>query len=254
MGFRLCRMLFLTTAGALSAQPNEWYDFIRQLDTSANSLDVDRVEKNAEWIVKYLGKPWQRVAQRFGTTFVMPSFVDGGRLRFLNTPWKCKGGKVTIFDNAGYCSASNVISYDGFFLAGIGKKVAKLNHSPGDFATILTLGHETGHALQFQLGIESLFDFPNEQFADCFAGVMTYYLGIDDLLHPNDVEEAKATLTLFAIAGGNKKAAPSDKGAHGNAEQRVEAFMLGYRSGEKGCLWYQPVPPWRLPRPPFSRF
>ena len=83
MGFRLCRMLFLTTAGALSAQPNEWYDFIRQLDTSANSLDVDRVEKNAEWIVKYLGKPWQRVAQRFGTTFVMPSFVDGGRLRFF---------------------------------------------------------------------------------------------------------------------------------------------------------------------------
>ena len=154
-----------------------------------------------------------------------------------------------MLDNAGYCSASNVISYDGFYLAGLSKRIAKRNHSPGDFAVTLALGHETGHALQFQLGIDSIFDFPNEQFADCFAGVMTYYLGLDGLLHPYDVEEAKATLSLLAEFAGNKKAGLYDKDAHGNAEQRVEAFLSGYRSGEKGCLSYEPRPPWKPPLP-----
>ena len=250
----LYRMLFFATAGALCAQTSQWDDFVRELDTSTRGPDVDKVERKAEWISKYLGKTWQRVAQRFGTTFVMPSFVDGGRIRSSNIPWECVGATVAMLDNAGYCSASNVISYDGFYLAGLSKRIAKRNHSPGDFAVTLALGHETGHALQYQLGIGSLFDFPNEQFADCFSGVMTYYLGLDGLLQPNDVEEAKATLTLLAEFAGNKKAGLYEKDAHGNAEQRVDAFMSGYRSSEKGCLSYEPKPPWRPPLPPIRRF
>ena len=254
MGLILSRMLFLTMAGALSAQTNQWYDFLRELDTSVRSPDVDNVEKKAEWIGKYLGKTWQQVTQRFGAKFVMPSFVDGGRLRALNTPWKCIGGKVAMLDNAGYCSARNVISYDGYYLAGLSKRIAARNHSLGDFAVTLALGHETGHAMQFQLGIESIFDFPNEQFADCFAGVMTYYLGSDGLLRPHDVEEAKATLTLLAEFAGNKKAGLFDKDAHGDAEQRVSAFLSGYLTGEKGCISYEPRPPWKPPLPSGSRF
>ena len=254
MGFKVSTMLFFATGSVLCAQTSQWDDFVRELDTSVRIIDVDKVEKNAEWISKYLGKTWQRVAQRFGTIFVMPSFVDGGRLRSSNIPWKCIDGKVAMLDNAAYCSASNVISYDGFYLAGLSKRIAKRNHSSGDFAVTLALGHETGHALQFQLGIDSLFDFPNEQFADCFAGVMTYYLASDGLLNPNDVEEAKATLSLLAELAGNKKAGLYDKDAHGNAEQRVEAFMSGYRSGEKGCLSFEPRPPWKPPLPPLSRF
>ena len=130
MGSIVCRMLFLAASG-ICAQTNEWHDFNRQLDTGVRGPDVDKVEKNAEWISKYLGKTWQSVAQRFGTKFVMPSFLDGGRLRSFNTPWKCDGGNVAMFDTAAYCSASNVISYDGFYLAGLSKRIAKRNNSRG---------------------------------------------------------------------------------------------------------------------------
>ena len=194
----LCRMLFFATAGSLCAQISQWDDFVRELDTSTRGPDVDKVEMKAAWISKYLGKTWQRVAQRFGMTFVMPSFVDGGRLRSSNIPWKCVGGNVAMLDNAGYCSASNVISYDGLYLA--------------------------------------------------------YYLGSDGLLQPNDVEEAKETLRLLVEFAGNKKAGLYDKDANGNGEQRVDAFLSGYRSGEKGCLSYEPRPPWKPPLPPIRRF
>ena len=61
MGLILSRMLFLTMAGALSAQTNQWYDFLRELDTSVRSPDVDNVEKKAEWIGKYLERLGNRL-------------------------------------------------------------------------------------------------------------------------------------------------------------------------------------------------
>jgi predicted metalloprotease len=182
-----------------------------------------------------------------GRTYQSPTVVDGGRARNSNLAWRCGKGTVAVLDNAYYCAGSNAISYDGFFLSALSKKTGQLNHSPGDFAAILALAHESGHALQYQLGIRSLFDFPNEQNADCFAGVAAYQLHRSGLLHPTDLSEAKIALTLLA----DKKRAGPLQDAHGDAEQRVGAFLSGYGSGAAGCLPFKPTtptkPPWMPP-------
>jgi len=93
------------------------------------------------------------------------------------------------------------------------------------------VAHEHGHALQKQLGITSIFDFANEQNADCFAGATTYQMQLDAKLRPADLAEATATLTLLADS---KRASLSEKNTHGDASQRIGAFMLGYRAGPPG--------------------
>ena len=245
---RVCAV-FLMAAGALRGQADqyrgEWWDMIRLFDNGVTELDLKRVEKHAEWVREYLGRTWYWFMLPYGRHYDAPFTVDGGRLRYSNLSWKCGDGKVAVLDNAYYCPASNSITYDGFFLAGLSKKIGLLNHSPGDFAAITSLAHESGHALQYQLGIRSGYVFPNEQNADCFAGAMTYQLRLAGLLHPTDVAEAKAALTLLADP---KRASPLEN-AHGDAGQRVEAFMSGYRTGADGCTPLKPATlPWLPPR------
>ena len=225
---------------------NRVKDFLRLMDASVSDADLDRVEKNAAWVRQYLGTTWSNMLPA-GRKYQSPAVVDGGRARNSNLSWKCGKGTMAVLDNAYYCADSNSISYDGFFLAALSKRTGQLNHSPGDFAATLALAHESGHALQYQLGIRSLFDFPNEQNADCFAGAAAYQLNRNGMLHQTDVAEAKVALTLLAD---DKRAEPLQD-AHGNAEQRVGAFLLGYRSGADGCLSFKPTaptkPPWMPP-------
>ena len=117
--------------------------------------------------------------------------------------------------------------------------------SAGQFVAIVIIAHENGHALQYQLAIKNPSVFPNEQNADCFAGATAYHMQLDHQLQPKDIQEAKALLTLLAD---NRLAGPFDD-AHGNAQQRVGAFMAGYNSGPNSCSTeFQSLPtPWRSP-------
>ena len=223
MKFRVYAIFFLAAA-ALCAQPDrtreQAHDFLRMIDRNVTEADVARVDKNAEGIKKYLEKVWYWFLLPYGRKYDPPFIVDGGKARNASLSWKCGTGRMAVLDNAYYCPASNSISYDGYYLAGLNKKVGKLTGSPGDFAAVVALAHESGHALQYQLGITSLFDFPNEQNADCFAGAMAYQLGLERMLRPTDIAEAKAAMRLL---GEPAKAGPLDN-AHGNAEQRIGAF------------------------------
>ena len=247
---RLVLLLLLTTLPLLGQDDqfrNRIADFLRLASASVTEADLDRVEKTAASTQQNLGRTWYWLMLPFTERkFQQPALVDGGRARNSKLSWRCGNGKVAVLDNAYYCADSNAISYDGFFLAAISKKVGQLNHSPGDFAAILALAHENGHALQYQIGIRSLFGFPNEQNADCFAGSAAHLLEQERLLHPTDLAEAKLTLTLIAD---ETKAGPLQD-AHGNAEQRIGAFMSGYRSGPSGCVQFKPTAP--TTRPPWQ--
>ena len=212
---------------------NRVTDLLRRMSASVTEADLDRAENNAAWAQSHLGRTWYWLMLPYmERKFQQPTLVNGGRARNSKLSWRCGDGKMAALDNAYYCAASNAISYDGFFLAALSNRVGQLNHSPGDFATILALAHENGHALQYQMGIRKLFDFPNEQNADCFAGAATHLLEQQLLLRPTDFAEAKVTLTLLA----DKTKASSLQNAHGDAEQRIGAFMSGYRSGPSSCL------------------
>ncbi len=225
-------------------------DFLRLMSASVTEADLDRAEKNAASTHQYLGRTWYWFMLSFTQRkFQQPALVDGGRARNSKLSWRCGTGKVAVLDNAYYCADSNAISYDGFFLAALSKKVGQLNRSSGDFATIVTLAHENGHALQYQIGIRSLFGFPNEQNADCFAGSAARQMEQEGLFHPTDLLDAKAALSLLA----DKTKANPLEDAHGNAEQRIGAFLSGYRSGPNGCVQFKPTaptrPPWQPPLP-----
>jgi predicted metalloprotease len=248
MNFRVYAILFIA-AGTLCAQPDrtreQVHDFLRMMDTGVSDADVVRVDKNAEGIKKYLERVWYWSLLPYGRKYDPPFVVDGGKARNARLTWRCGNGKMAVLDNAFYCPASNSISYDGYFLAGLNKKTGKITGTPGDFAAIVALAHESGHALQYQLGIMSTSVFPNEQNADCFAGAMAYELGLEHKLRSADLAEAKAAMRLL---GDPAKAGPLAN-AHGDAEQRISAFMAGYTAGPKGCVPYKPTrPPWMPPR------
>jgi predicted metalloprotease len=240
----VCTCLLWATAGLLYAQPEPpvhihltgvWAEIEernRLFENGVGQADLDRVEKNVEWARQYLGKTWKAALVMHGREYKQPGVIDGGRVAFDNIRWSCDNGTVEQFDNAAYCAENNEISYDGFFLAGLAKKIGAQNRSPGDFAAILAIAHEHGHALQHQLGITATFAFPNEQSADCFAGATARQMQSDHVLKPGDIAEAKATLTLLADPDRGGAFHPN---GHGDWLQRLAAFNLGYGGGPEGC-------------------
>ena len=214
-------------------------------ENGVTKADVDRTEKTVEWARQYLYKTWTSVMRAHGHDFKLPSALNGGRALFSMQRSRCETSLIYQFDNAEYCPADNSITYDGAFVAGLSKRIAAKTQSPGQFVAIVVIAHENGHALQYQLGIKNPFVFPNEQNADCFAGATAYQLQLDRQLQPKDIEEAKSVLTLLA----DDKLAGSFDSAHGNAYQRVTAFMTGYTSGPNACSaeFKSQSTPWRPP-------
>ena len=246
-----CLCLLWATAGSLYAQfaspihvhpTGPWTEIEernRLYENGVEKADLDRAEKNVEWARQYLGKTWRAILVVRGRDYKQPGVIDGARAAFTDIPWSCDNGTVQQFDNAAYCAKDNVISYDGFFLAGLAKMIGAQTHSPGDFAAILAIAHEHGHALQHQLGITSTFSFENEQNADCFAGATAGQMQSDRVLKPNDIAEAKAALTLLAdperLYNPFLHGPYVDLIGHGDWHQRTAAFDLGYQHGPEGC-------------------
>ena len=148
----------------------------------------------------------------------------------------CSGGGL----NAYYCSQDDGIHLEEpHFMRWYHKEV-------GDFAPVVILAHEWGHAIQGRLGFlgdSRALSIQTELQADCLGGAWTQYLENEStqyVLEPGDVDEA--ILGLFS--GRDAVGTPwLDPRAHGTASQRIEAFTLGRRSGAPRCFQDMPLPP-----------
>lgn len=96
----------------------------------------------------------------------------------------------------------------------------------GDFGAALVVAHEFGHHIAFELYTQ--LDAPDfghvmwsELIADCFAGNWTATAYAKGALETGDLEEAGAVLAVIGDQPGVVD--------HGSAEQRTEAFLLGYQ-------------------------
>jgi len=96
----------------------------------------------------------------------------------------------------------------------------------GDFGAALVVAHEFGHHITWELATQ--LDAPEmghvmwfELIADCFAGNWTATAYAKGALETGDLEEAGAVLAVIGDAPGIVD--------HGTAEQRTEAFLLGYQ-------------------------
>jgi predicted metalloprotease len=114
-----------------------------------------------------------------------------------------------------------------------------VNPSNYDFAVVSVVAHEMAHHVEHELFRQS-FASPTtatwwELSADCLAGVFAHaaYYGRAGRLTDSDVEEA---IAVFYRLGSDL---PYDYSGdeHGSRQQRVDAFMQGYNTGNtSGCL------------------
>lgn len=110
----------------------------------------------------------------------------------------------------------------------------------GDFGLAYVVAHEYAHNVQQELGFYTLGPRrgakPFELQADCMAGLWGNSVYREGLLKPGDVEEAMNT----ALAAGDFDY--FNENHHGTPEERRDAWLQGYRSGDPGrCQEYVPA-------------
>ena len=113
---------------------------------------------------------------------------------------------------------------------GFAGQAAGQGRAIGDFGVALILAHEYGHNVQHELGHYKNFSpatvRPFELQADCMAGAWANSVYFEGLLDEGDIEEGIST----TLAVGDFDT--FDPGHHGTPEQRREAMLLGYNTGD----------------------
>ncbi len=165
--------------------------------------------------------------------------------------------KLVLFDDATQSECGPASSATGPFYCPSDQKVyldlgffdqlqSQFGASGGDFAIAYVVAHEFGHHVQSALGISPRvqelaqqnpdqandLSVRQELQADCLAGVWAHSAAAD--LQPGDIEEAISA----AQAVGDDRIQQATTGridpeswTHGSAEQRVQWFTAGYKSG-----------------------
>lgn len=130
-----------------------------------------------------------------------------------------------------YCPRDNTSYYPRAFMQEQLEEV-------GDFAVVVIIAHEWGHAVQTQttLRTDNEYTIDNELQADCFAGAYSQYANLESvrvLLEDGDIEEGATALFLVGDPFGTPW---FDENAHGTGEQRMRAYTIGLDGGYEPCL------------------
>jgi predicted metalloprotease len=136
-----------------------------------------------------------------------------------------------------YCPPDQTVYLDEALLAQLERQA--------DFAAAFVIAHEWAH--HAQTGTEFVRVDPGEQpdewnevysielelMADCLSGAWALDVDTRGLLEPDDVDEAIRFTVEYLGDPGTVDA--FDPQAHGTADQRAQAFLLGYEDGFSGC-------------------
>jgi predicted metalloprotease len=154
-------------------------------------------------------------------------------------PPPCARSAIDVEGNAFYCPTEDVIAWDRAALLPV------LRDRFGEAAVMLVLAHEMGHAVQRRGGLtvaeqrRNPDKFPTiliEAQADCYAGTFVRWVADGKAEHlriaRDRLDSALESLITFRDPIGTEQ---DDKGAHGDAFDRVSAFQDGYDKGAKLC-------------------
>jgi uncharacterized protein len=135
-----------------------------------------------------------------------------------------------------YCPPDQTVYLDQAFLG-------DLNKQYGDYAVSFVVGHEWAHHVQTEMGIDrtarkptkpnEVYSIELELMADCLTGVWSRDLDARNFLDLQDLAEASAF--IFQRLGDPNGIDEFDPQAHGNSDQRTDAFSDGYDGGFTGC-------------------
>jgi predicted metalloprotease len=179
---------------------------------------------------RYFEKVWAEIFASRGARYASPRIIAyTGSIK--------TGCGVHGAGNAFFCSADKRIYYDRVFLTKMMKSAGESLGTDGDYAPIVVLAHEWGHAVQDSLDSASYIGLFRENMADCLAGAVTQRANADHMLDRGDLEEAR-----YALRSGGDRPGSTwvlDPAAHGSAGTRVEEFMKGYQGGVRACQVFE---------------
>jgi predicted metalloprotease len=151
----------------------------------------------------------------------------------------CARRSIDVEGNAFYCPTDDVIAWDRSALLPV------LRDRFGEAAVMLVLSHEMGHAVQRRAGITPAEQRRNpekyptiliEAQADCYAGTFVRWVADGKAAHlqvaRDRLDTALESLITFRDPIGTDQ---TEQGAHGDAFDRVSAFLDGYDQGAKLC-------------------
>lgn len=138
-----------------------------------------------------------------------------------------------------YCPPDSTIYLDETFFDELKRR---FGGSTGEVAQAYVIAHEVGRHVQNQLGVfgqsganTQQGSIQTELQADCYAGIWAYSLGQDGIFKAGEIQQA----TDAAAAVGDDNIQQKTEGrvtpenwTHGSSQQRVNAFNVGYQSGQ----------------------
>lgn len=140
-----------------------------------------------------------------------------------------------------YCPSDQTLYLDETFFDEL---KSRFGGSAGEVAQAYVIAHEVGHHVQNQ---EGLFRqggpqgqhgaIETELQADCYAGIWAYSVNKYGVFEPGDINQALSA----AAAVGDDNIQEKTQGrinpetwTHGSSEQRMEAFNIGFDTGQPG--------------------
>jgi predicted metalloprotease len=218
------------------------------------ATDVRQVKAKLSLATPYIAAIWKELFVTRNPTPPLPPIVAfrGGAAS------KC--GQLGP-KNAAFCRLDNTVYYDEVFLTELTKVAALSLHTDGDYAAVVALAHEVGHAVRFQQDLEACrpdrnkstkgmsdilcsttsltvlpdWSYSREVQADCFAGAITKRLKEQNLLDPGDFQEGQ--FALGAVGDPIEKDPFFRRITHNHGEPvaRQRHFEAGYRGGAAAC-------------------
>lgn len=184
---------------------------------------------------------WTAIFEEQGKQYQQP------RLVLFRNAVKSACGMAQSAMGPFYCPADQKVYIDLAFY----DQLKNQFKAPGDFAQAYVIAHEVGHHIQTLLGTSSQvhaaraelskvegnkLSVKQELQADCYAGVWAYHANDQrQLLEMGDIEEG---LTAASAIGDDTLQKQSqgyvspDSFTHGSADQRVEWFKQGLKTGK----------------------
>jgi uncharacterized protein len=209
-----------SAAPAIGDNDNDEYDNDNELDEDGDSLDefVDEIEEAANEF-------WAAAFKAAGKPYRAPTLVKAASdQRIRSTCGNSRGADHS------YCPEDEAVYLD--WDSDGETSIVNLWDDDRSFVIVTTMGHEWGHHVQHLLGV---FDVPDadarnvefENQADCLMGIFANAYGkTSDWVTRADLRDAIAD----TVESGDDPDTPTDERTHGTPDQRVEAFLRGYRA------------------------
>lgn len=231
----------------LGGNPNELINNLQYAapETEASNATViqaeDELAQFASVVLKDTEDIWHLLFESSGMTYREPTLV------LFSGSVQSACGYSSSATGPFYCPGDEKVYIDLSFLADMQSRLG----AEGDFAMAYIIAHEVGHHVQNQLGILAKLDrlrgqVSQEEYnrnmvkielqADFLAGIWAHHAQrTKNILEEGDVEEA---VNAAAAVGDDRIQMQSqgyvvpDAFTHGTSEQRKNAFMKGFRTGD----------------------